>query len=693
MNCLEVVIWYFVDDSRLFVAQIFRLHGMPETIVSDRDPRFTSLFWKAIWENIGTRLHVSSSFHPQTNGQSEIANSVVLDLLKSYISDQKTKWERYLLLVEFAYNNMIHSSTRKAPFEIVEGAMKVPPFLSTKDKIFEADEYTRDLDTTFAKVVLQPQREAHVGTSRVHVGQKKAKACPIPSQPKPQEQNPPDSPQFSFMRDLDDIVPPEDMFLEEPLQQEAQLKPRLVVNKESRGMKKKHHKKNSHKQKTFKSGDKDVKFDSFNGRRGNDKALAFIRQFEVAFAEGNFKEKSKLRHVGMYLKGTTNSWWLTQILENRKPQGWKAFKKAFYAQFLPPDFEQEVKKEWNRFSQSENETVSQYVDRFWDVLLKVTPFKKIEDSEKMRKFEAGLHDALQKAMKLYPRNMLQTLQKLEKSVDAGNYYEAQQMYKTIYARYVAAKNFGAAVDLLQSGASVQLRHGQVTCGVELGILLVESLGKARMKYDTTVVEWSYCVKFSEPYVLPSANARLQPIESASNWHTNAFKEIAELQYDLISKLEAMKKAKHSAAPAPNTADVPELLPLSYSSTGSSSIMPCMFLTFQSSTATSNVCLPQSSASPFSDEDLADAFNPFLRWGSQAQTIAARNDRYARDEMLCQLHNPEDYLWRGFMDDHYMPYEEQLIDELDSNLANAYREADSTSESEAEVMEKNSTLLK
>ncbi|MCO5577875.1 hypothetical protein L7F22_031710 [Adiantum nelumboides] len=134
---------------------------MPETIVSDRDPRFTSLFWKAIWENIGTRLQFSSSFHPQTDGQSEIANSMVLDLLKSYISDQKTQWERYLSLVEFAYNNTIHSSTRKAPFEIVEGAMKVPPFLSTKDKIFEANEYTRDLDTAFAKVreTLQKSQE------------------------------------------------------------------------------------------------------------------------------------------------------------------------------------------------------------------------------------------------------------------------------------------------------------------------------------------------------------------------------------------------------------------------------------------------------------------------------------------------------------------------------------------------------
>ncbi|MCO5608459.1 hypothetical protein L7F22_062669 [Adiantum nelumboides] len=106
--------------ARLFVAQIFRLHGMPETIVSDRDPRFTSLFWKAIWENIGMRLQFSSSFHSQTDGQSEIANSVVLDLLKSYI-------------LEIRRLNGKGST------------------LSTKDMILEANDSTRDLDTAFCQ--------------------------------------------------------------------------------------------------------------------------------------------------------------------------------------------------------------------------------------------------------------------------------------------------------------------------------------------------------------------------------------------------------------------------------------------------------------------------------------------------------------------------------------------------------------
>ncbi|MCO5576730.1 hypothetical protein L7F22_030547 [Adiantum nelumboides] len=264
-------------------------------------------------------------------------------------------------------------------------------------------------------------------------------------QEKDPEQNPPDYPQFSFMKTLDDITPQDDMpFRNEeppkarsPIQREegqsrirsptfrevthsrsrlpihkeddeGESKVRLSVSKDSKSI----HKKKSHKkkkEKDFKSGDKDVKFDSYNGRRDMDKALAFIRQFEVAFAEEAFSEKSKLRHVGMYLKGTANSWWLTLILEEKKPADWPSFKKAFYTQFLPLDFEEEAKKEWDRLSQLENKMVPQFVDKFWDVLLKVTPFKKIDEVEKMRKFEAGLHDDSQKAMKIYPRNTLQVL--------------------------------------------------------------------------------------------------------------------------------------------------------------------------------------------------------------------------------------------------------------------------------------------
>ena len=98
--------------ATLFVSQIFKYHGMPSSIVSDRDSRMTSLFWKGLFENLGTKLNFSLAYHPQTDDQSEIANLTILDLLKNYVDgvDQRGQWEKYLPLVEYAYNNTIHSS-------------------------------------------------------------------------------------------------------------------------------------------------------------------------------------------------------------------------------------------------------------------------------------------------------------------------------------------------------------------------------------------------------------------------------------------------------------------------------------------------------------------------------------------------------------------------------------------------------
>ncbi|MCO5572734.1 hypothetical protein L7F22_026493 [Adiantum nelumboides] len=118
---------------------------------------------------MGTTLKFSSSFHPQTDGQSEEANSIVLDLLKCYVSEHKGKWEQYLPLVEYAYNNTVHSSIDKAPFEIVEGGKKVPPILHTKDKIFEADKFVQDMDEMYEKV--------KVALKKTQAKQKKVADC------------------------------------------------------------------------------------------------------------------------------------------------------------------------------------------------------------------------------------------------------------------------------------------------------------------------------------------------------------------------------------------------------------------------------------------------------------------------------------------------------------------------------------
>ncbi|MCO5560279.1 hypothetical protein L7F22_013890 [Adiantum nelumboides] len=124
---------------------------MPRSIVSDRNPRMTGLFWRALWQNLHSTLRFTSSYHPQTDGQSEIVNSTVLDLLKCYVSDNPAHWEHYLPLVEFAYNTTIHSSTGKAPFEIV-GARKPPPMVKVMNDVFEADKFAEDLDLAYQQV-------------------------------------------------------------------------------------------------------------------------------------------------------------------------------------------------------------------------------------------------------------------------------------------------------------------------------------------------------------------------------------------------------------------------------------------------------------------------------------------------------------------------------------------------------------
>ncbi|MCO5568178.1 hypothetical protein L7F22_021874 [Adiantum nelumboides] len=101
---------------------------------------------------MGTTLRFSSLFHPQTDGQSEEANSTVLDLLKCCVSEHKATWEHYLPLVEYAYDDTVHTSTCKAPFEIMEGGKKVPPILQTKDKIFEADKYMQNTGEAYRKI-------------------------------------------------------------------------------------------------------------------------------------------------------------------------------------------------------------------------------------------------------------------------------------------------------------------------------------------------------------------------------------------------------------------------------------------------------------------------------------------------------------------------------------------------------------
>ena len=115
-----------VEDSlekfaKLYVHEIVRLHGVPVSIVSDRDPRFTSRFWLSLQAALGTRLHFSTTFHPQTDGQSERTIQTLEDMLRACVMEFKGSWDTHLALLEFAYNNSYQASIDMAPFEALYG--------------------------------------------------------------------------------------------------------------------------------------------------------------------------------------------------------------------------------------------------------------------------------------------------------------------------------------------------------------------------------------------------------------------------------------------------------------------------------------------------------------------------------------------------------------------------------------------
>uniref|UniRef100_A0AAV1TBL7 Integrase catalytic domain-containing protein n=1 Tax=Peronospora matthiolae TaxID=2874970 RepID=A0AAV1TBL7_9STRA len=101
----------------VFIDTIFRLHGLPRELVSDRDPRFTADFWRSVFKSLGTRLKMSTSDHPESDGQTERANRVLEEILRGYVHSFKS-WSEFLPMVEFAINNSVHASTTHTPFYV-----------------------------------------------------------------------------------------------------------------------------------------------------------------------------------------------------------------------------------------------------------------------------------------------------------------------------------------------------------------------------------------------------------------------------------------------------------------------------------------------------------------------------------------------------------------------------------------------
>ncbi|PKU81168.1 putative mitochondrial protein [Dendrobium catenatum] len=105
--------------AHLFFHQVVRLHGIPRSLTSDRDVKFISHFWRELWKRLGTDLRLSSAYHPQSDGQTEVVNRTLVSMLRCLVQEYPKQWEEVLTTAEFAYNSMVNRSTGKTPFSIV----------------------------------------------------------------------------------------------------------------------------------------------------------------------------------------------------------------------------------------------------------------------------------------------------------------------------------------------------------------------------------------------------------------------------------------------------------------------------------------------------------------------------------------------------------------------------------------------
>jgi hypothetical protein len=107
--------------ASIVMHDIVRLHGVPDYILSDRDPRFTAHFWRELWAQLGTTLTMSTSYHPQTDGQTERANRTLEEMLRAYVHHNQKDWDEKLDLAELAINNAKQASTGFSAFELSSG--------------------------------------------------------------------------------------------------------------------------------------------------------------------------------------------------------------------------------------------------------------------------------------------------------------------------------------------------------------------------------------------------------------------------------------------------------------------------------------------------------------------------------------------------------------------------------------------
>ena len=125
-----------------FVEGVIKLHGLPKSIISDRDPIFISKFWQEFFQMSGTKLQLSSAYHPQTDGQTEVVNRCVEQYLRSMVHQWPRKWSNYLPWAELWYNTTYHASTGMTPFQALYGRLppQIPIYHNGMSPVHEVDQ-------------------------------------------------------------------------------------------------------------------------------------------------------------------------------------------------------------------------------------------------------------------------------------------------------------------------------------------------------------------------------------------------------------------------------------------------------------------------------------------------------------------------------------------------------------------------
>ena len=125
------------EVAKIFFDVIFKHHGLLKAIISDQNTHFTSHFWKALFKQLGTKLSMSTAFHPQTDGQTERMNRTLEEMLQIHATYKQDQWNKYLPAAEFAYNNSKQASTGFTPFELDTSRHRLHQLLQSFQQRFQ----------------------------------------------------------------------------------------------------------------------------------------------------------------------------------------------------------------------------------------------------------------------------------------------------------------------------------------------------------------------------------------------------------------------------------------------------------------------------------------------------------------------------------------------------------------------------